>query len=164
MPQGSGSLTTKSCSGRGGQEESRDCVGSFEEREKRKRKTGQTGKRKSKGKRRDRPAERGGQDALAGTLGATPTWHPTLPHTPAAWGVPTASERGQNQRCPTSAQGGYRTLAASGGPHRLRAGAESQVAQNWAMWLHNPCRLGGPLRFSARGRIRSGPQVGKVAT
>ena len=27
-----------------------------------------------------------------------------------------------------------------------------------------PCRLGGPHRFTAGGRIKSGPQVGKVAT
>ena len=39
--------------------------------------------------------------------------------TPAAWRVPTASERG----------------------------AESQVAHKWARWLHNPRRLGGPDRF-----------------
>ena len=56
--------------------------------------------------------------------------------TPAAWGVPTASERG----------------------------AESQVAHKWARWLHNPCHLGGPHRFRAGGRIRGGPKVGKVAT
>ena len=31
-------------------------------------------------------------------------------------------------------------------------------------WLHNPCRLGDPHRFRAGGRIRKGPQVGKVAT
>ena len=53
---------------------------------------------------------------------------------PAAWGVPTASGRG----------------------------AESEVAHKWGEWLHNPCRLGGPNRFRAGGRIRSGPQVGKV--
>ena len=52
------------------------------------------------------------------------------------WGVPTAPERG----------------------------AESEVARKWARWLHDPYRLGGPHRFRARGRIRSGPQVGKVAT
>ena len=54
----------------------------------------------------------------------------------AAWGVPTASERG----------------------------AQSEVAQKWARWLHNPCPLGGPHRFRAGGRIRISPQVGKVAT
>ena len=42
--------------------------------------------------------------------------------------------------------------------------AESEVAHKWARWLHNPCRLGGPHQFRARGRIRCGPQVGKVAT
>ena len=56
--------------------------------------------------------------------------------TPAAWGVPTASQRG----------------------------AESKVAHKWARWLHNPCPLGGADRFRAEGRIRIGPQVGKVAT
>ena len=56
--------------------------------------------------------------------------------TPAAWEVPTASERG----------------------------AESKVAHKWARWPHNPCRLGGPHRFRAGGKIRGDPQVGKVAT
>ena len=56
--------------------------------------------------------------------------------TPAAWVVPTASERG----------------------------AKSEVAHKWARWLHNPCHLGGPHRFRAGGKIRIGPQVGKVAT
>ena len=37
------------------------------------------------------------------------------------------------------------------------------MAHKWATWLHNPYRLGGPDRFRARGKIRSGPQVGKVA-
>ena len=56
--------------------------------------------------------------------------------TPAAWGIPTASERG----------------------------TESEVLPKWASWLHNPCRLVDPHRFRAGGRIRGGPQVGKVAT
>ena len=56
--------------------------------------------------------------------------------TPAAWGVPTASERG----------------------------AESEVPHKWARWLHNHCRLGGRHRFKSGGRTRGGPQVGKVAT
>ena len=41
---------------------------------------------------------------------------------------------------------------------------ESKVAHLWARWLLNPCRLGDPHRFTAGGRIRSGPLVGKVAT
>ena len=113
--------------------------------------------------------------------------------TPAASGVPSASERGaesevahlwarwllnpcrlmgspllesggQNQKWLTCGQRGYFTPAASWGPLRLRAGAESEVAHLWARWLLNPCRLGDPLRFRAGGRIRSGPLVGKVAT
>ena len=142
--------------------------------------------------------------------------------TPTAWGVPATSERraesevahkwatwlhnpcrlggspplqsgGQNQRWPTSGQGGYITPAALGVPtasergaelevahkwaRRLHnpcrlggspplqsGGAESEVAHKWARWLHNPCRLGGPHRFRAGGGIRGDPQVGKVAT
>ena len=33
-----------------------------------------------------------------------------------------------------------------------------------AWWLHNPCRLGEPLRFRAGDKIRSGPLEGMVAT
>ena len=34
----------------------------------------------------------------------------------------------------------------------------------WAKWLRHPCRLGDHHRFRAGGKIRSGPQMGKVAT
>ena len=51
-----------------------------------------------------------------------------------------------------------------GDPLRFRKGAKSEVAHKWARWLHHPCRLGDPLRFRAVGKIRGGPQVGKVAT
>ena len=46
----------------------------------------------------------------------------------------------------------------------IHLGAKSEVAHKWARWLHNPCRLGGPHRVRAGDKIRSGPQVGKVAT
>ena len=49
-------------------------------------------------------------------------------------------------------------------PNPAERGTESEVAHKWARWLHNPCRLGDPHRFRAGGRIRGGPQVGKVAT
>ena len=49
-------------------------------------------------------------------------------------------------------------------PHGLRTGAKSEVAQLEARWLRHPCRLGDPHRCRAGGKIRSGPQVGKVAT
>ena len=83
---------------------------------------------------------------------------------PTAWGVPTARERGQSQKWPTSGQGGYITCAAWGVPTASKHGAQSEVAHKWARWLHNPRRLGGPHRFKAGSRITSGPQVGKVAT
>ena len=69
-----------------------------------------------------------------------------------------------NQRWPTSGPGGYIAPAASGVPTASQRGAESEVAHKWAGWVHNPCCLGGPHRFTTGGRIRGGPQVGKVAT
>ena len=79
-------------------------------------------------------------------------------------GSPPLQSGGQNQKWPTSGQGGYITPAAWGVPTASEQGAESEVAHKWARWLHNPCRLGGANRFRAGGRIISGPQMGKVAT
>ena len=84
--------------------------------------------------------------------------------TPTAWGSPPLQRGGQNQRWPTSGQGGYMTPAAWGVPSASERGIKSEVAHKWARWLHNPCRLGDPLRFKAGYKIRGGPQVGKVAT
>ena len=64
---------------------------------------------------------------------------------------------GQNQNWPINGQGGYITPAASGIPSASERGAKSEVAHKWARWLHHPCRLGDPLRFRAGGKIRSGP-------
>ena len=71
---------------------------------------------------------------------------------------------GQNQKSPTCGQGGYTTPPASGIPTALERGANSEVAHLWARWLRNPCRLGDPHRFRARGRIGSDPLVGIWAT
>ena len=79
-------------------------------------------------------------------------------------GSPALRRGGRNQRWPTSGQGGYITRAAWGVPTASERGAESEVAHKWARWLHNPYRVGGPHRFREGGRIRGGPQVGKVAT
>ena len=113
--------------------------------------------------------------------------------TPAVSGIPTASERGaksevahkwakwlphpcrigdphrfrpggQNQKWPTSGQNGYLTPAVSGIPTASERGAKSEVAHKWAKWLPHPSRIGDPHRFRAGGKIRSGPQVGKMAT
>ena len=72
-------------------------------------------------------------------------------------GSPTLESGGQNQKWPTSGQGGYITPAASGIPTASKRGAKSEVAHKWARWLHHPCRLGDPRRFRAGGKIRSGP-------
>ena len=68
-------------------------------------------------------------------------------------GSPQLQSGGQNLKWPTSGQGRYTTPAAWGDPTASERGAESEVAHKWARWLHDPCRLGGPHRFEAGGRI-----------
>ena len=84
--------------------------------------------------------------------------------TPAVSGIRTAAERGQNQKWPRSGQSGYLTPAVLGIPTVAERGAKSEVAHKWAKWLPHPCRIGDPHRCRAGGKIRSGPEVGKVAT
>ena len=79
-------------------------------------------------------------------------------------GSPPLQSGGQNQKWPINGQGGYISPAASGIPTASKRVAKSEVAHKWARWLHHPCHLGDPHRFKAGGKIRSGPQVGKVAT
>ena len=79
-------------------------------------------------------------------------------------GSPPHQSGGQNQKWPTCGQNGYLTPAVSGIPAASERGAESEVAHKWANWLPHPCRIGDPLRFRAGGKIRSGPQGGKLAT
>ena len=79
-------------------------------------------------------------------------------------GSPPLQSGGQNQKWPTYGESGYVTPAVSGIPTASERGAKSEVAHLWAKWLRHPCRLGDPHRFRAGGKIRSGPQVGKVAT
>ena len=80
-------------------------------------------------------------------------------------GSPPLQSGGQNHKWPTYGQSGYVTPAVSGIPTAAkRGGGKSQVAHKWAKWLRHPCRLGDPHRCRARRKIRSGPQVGKMAT
>ena len=79
-------------------------------------------------------------------------------------GSPPLQSGGQNQKWPTSGQSGYLTPAVSGIPTASERGAKSEVAHKWSKWLPHQCRIGDPQRFRAGGKIRSGPQVGKVAT
>ena len=133
------------------------------------------------------PPERGAKSEVAHK------WANWLPH-PCRIGEPHRHQSGgQNQKWPTSGQIGYLTRAVSGSPTATRAGgkirsgpqvgklatsplpyrgappppergAKSEVAHKWAKWLPHPCRIGEPHRFRAGGKIRSGPQVGKLAT
>ena len=79
-------------------------------------------------------------------------------------GSPPLQSGGQNQKWPRSGQSGYLTPAVLGIPTVAERGATSEVAHKWAKWLPHPCRIGDPHRCRAGGKIRSGPQVGKVAT
>ena len=55
-------------------------------------------------------------------------------------------------------------LPSGGVPNASERGKKSKVAHKWAWWLHNPCHLEGPQRFTTGDNIKSGPQVGRVAT
>ena len=79
-------------------------------------------------------------------------------------GSPSLQSWGGNQKWPTCGQSGYVTPAVSGIPTAAERGGKSEVAHKWAKRLRHPCRLGDPHRCIARGEIRSGPLVGKVAT
>ena len=79
-------------------------------------------------------------------------------------GSPRLQSGRQNQKWPIHGQGGYITPAASRIPTASKRGAKSEVTDKWARWLHHPCRLGDPHRFTAGGEIRSGPYMGNVAT
>ena len=78
-------------------------------------------------------------------------------------GSPPLRSGGQNQKWPTCGQGGYVTPAASGIPSASERGAKFEMAHLWARWLRNPCRLGDTLRLRAGDKIRSGTLVGKGA-
>ena len=114
--------------------------------------------------------------------------------TPAASGVPTASEGGAKSEVAHKWARWLRNPGRLGGSPPLQSGrAKSKVAHKWARWVHNSCRLRGSHRFRAGGqnqtwpisgqggyitpadwgvpialerggKIKSGPQVGKVAT
>ena len=100
---------------------------------------------------------------------------------------------GQNQTWPTSGRIGDTTLAIEGDPRASERGTKSEVAHKWVDKLHHPCRRGGgvpsasrpgtksevpykwadglcipcrlgdPQRFTARDKIRRGPQVSRWA-
>ena len=103
-------------------------------------------------------SERGAKSELAQYIGKVAT--SPLP----SQGSPALESRGGNQKWPTSGQSGYVPPAVSGIPTASERGAKSEVAGLWAKWLRHPCRLGDPHHLRGGVKIRSGPQVGKVAT
>ena len=87
--------------------------------------------------------------------------------TPAVSGIATAAERGGGIKSgPLVRKVATSPLPSRGSPPLQGGGGGRglEVAHLWAKWLRHPCRLGDPHRFRAGGEIRSGPQVGKVAT
>ena len=85
-------------------------------------------------------------------------------HNPANWGVPNASQWGQNQKCPASVQIGYITHASFGVPNASKRETKSKVPHKRAQGLHQPCHLGAPQRFGAGNKNSSAPQMGRLAT
>ena len=84
--------------------------------------------------------------------------------TPALSGIPTTAERGGEIRSgPLVGKVAMSPLPSQGSPSLQSGGAKSEVAHLWAKWLRHPYRLGDPHHYRAGGKIRSGPQVGKVA-
>ena len=71
---------------------------------------------------------------------------------------------GQNQKWHRSGQGGYITPAALGFSNAPKQGTKSKVVHKRAVWLNNPCHLGGSLMLQSGRQSRIGPQVGRVAT
>ena len=76
-------------------------------------------------------------------------------------GSPPLQSREHNQNCGPA---GCITPAAQEVPDALKRGTKSEVAQVCAGWLHGPCRLVGPRCIRAGDKIRTGPQVGPLAT
>ena len=81
--------------------------------------------------------------------------------TPAASGIPTASERGAKSEVPQVGKVATSPLQPRGSALLKSGGAKSEVAHKLAMWLHHPCRLGDPHRFKALGQNQKWPTSGQ---
>ena len=78
-------------------------------------------------------------------------------------GAPPLQSGGLTQKWPTNGKGVYMTPAVSGSPSASERGTSSEVAHKWARCYITLAVL-EPLIFRAGARIRSGPEMGKVAT
>ena len=77
---------------------------------------------------------------------------------------PTLWSAGKNQKSPRGGQVGYITPAVGGVPEALKRRIRAEVAKKWVDRPHQNCRIAGPQHFRAGNKIRSGPEVGKLAT
>ena len=58
----------------------------------------------------------------------------------------------------------HQPLSSWGSPNASQRGTKSESTHNWAHWRRNRCLVEGPQRFTKGNRIRSGSQVGGLAT
>ena len=65
---------------------------------------------------------------------------------------------------PEVGQVATKPLPSAGVPYASEQGTKIEGANRWAQWLHNPDRLWDPRCFTAGDKVRSGAQVGPVAT
>ena len=73
-------------------------------------------------------------------------------------GFATLQSGEENQQWPRNEQIGDLILTVSGFANALKWARTPKVADKWAHWLHNPCRLGGgPQPFKVGDKIKSGP-------
>ena len=70
----------------------------------------------------------------------------------------------QNQTRPGSRHINYVTNPLWGVRNDLEWGTQVRAADHWAYWLHHPCRVGAPQDFGVGKKIRSGREVGRLAT
>ena len=85
--------------------------------------------------------------------------------TPAAWGVPTASKRGDRIRIGPQVGKVATSPLPPGGSHRFKAGGQNQKWPTSGQGGYiTPAAWGVPTASERGDRIRSDPQVGKVAT
>ena len=81
--------------------------------------------------------------------------------TPTAWGVPTASERGAKAEVAHKWVRCYITLGAWGVPTALEPGGRIRSGPQVGKVLHNPYRLGGPHGFKAGRQNQKRPTSGQ---
>ena len=99
-----------------------------------------------------------------GKIRSGPQWGKVATSPLPPGGTPWLQSGGQNQKWPTSGQGGYITPAASGGPQRFKARGKIRSGPQWGKVATSPLPPGGSPPLKSKGQNHKGPQMGKVAT